>query len=318
MSGEDDLEIHGHVPVLGDEIVYWLQPKTHGCYVDCTLGPGGASGRILEACGHEGRLIAIDQDPHAIELARETLKAYVHNVSFCCGNFRDLRSILDSLGINQVDGFLFDLGISSIQLGEPERGFSFQQEGPIDMRMDPSQSITAGELVNTLPEEELANVIYEFGEERLSRRIARGIVRQRTSSPLRTTSELASVIQKSVPPAYRYGRLHPATRTFQALRIAVNNELAAIAPALHEAVDRLAPGGRVCVISFHSLEDRLVKYTFRDLSQLSNPKVKILTKKPCVASLEERKRNPRSRSAKLRVVEKIQGIPEDQERSLPK
>ncbi|MDT7043335.1 16S rRNA (cytosine(1402)-N(4))-methyltransferase RsmH [Candidatus Nitronereus thalassa] len=317
MSGGGDLEIHGHVPVLGDEIVYWLQPKPHGCYVDCTLGLGGTARRILQACGPEAHLIAIDQDPHAIESAREALRPHFSNVSFCHGNFRDLSSILDTLGISQVDGFLFDLGISSAQLAEPDRGFSFQHEGPIDMRMDPSQSLTAGELVNTLPEEELANVIYEFGEERLSRRIARGIVRQRTLSPLRTTSELASVIQKSVPPAYRHGRLHPATRTFQALRIAVNNELAAITPALHNAVDRLVPGGRVCVISFHSLEDRLVKYTFRALSQPSQAKVKILTKKPCVASLEERKKNPRSRSAKLRVVEKISEGPAIQEKGHP-
>lgn len=273
--------------------------------MDCTLGPGGLAARILQACDNV-RLIAIDQDPHALALARETLKPYLANVSFHCGNFRDLRSILDSEGVGQVDGILFDLGLSSVQLAHADRGFSFQQDGPLDMRMNPSQPVTAGDLVNTLSESELANVIYEFGEERLSRRIAKGIVKQRTSAPLRTTSELASVIQRSVPPAYRHGRLHPATRTFQALRIAVNNELAAITPALHEAVDRLAPGGRVCVISFHSLEDRLVKYTFRELSQQPDKGVKVLTKKPCVASAEERKRNPRARSAKLRVLEKIQ------------
>jgi len=306
MSGGNESENQGHVPVLVDEVVFWLQPKPHGCYVDCTLGPGGTSARILQASGPDGRLIAIDQDPHAIELARDTLKPYIANVSFHCGNFRDLQSILDSAGVSQVDGILFDLGISSVQLADANRGFSFQQDGPLDMRMNPSFPQTAGELVNTLPETELANVIFEFGEERLSRRIARGIVRKRTSSPLRTTSELASVVQQSVPPAYRYGRLHPATRTFQALRIAVNNELAVIAPALIDAVDRLAPGGRMCAISFHSLEDRLVKYTFRTLSQESGQHVKVLTKKPCVATVEERKRNPRARSAKLRVLEKTQ------------
>ncbi len=314
MNGGNDKENKGHVPVLVDEIVSWLRPTTHGCYVDCTIGPGGTSARILQACGPDGRLIAIDQDPDALELARETLKPYIQNVLLHCGNFRDLRSILDSAGVGQVDGILFDLGISSVQLADADRGFSFQQDGPLDMRMNPSLSMTAGELVNTLPETELANVIFEFGEERLSRRIARGIVRQRTSSPLRTTSELASVIQQSVPPAYRYGRLHPATRTFQALRIAVNNELAVITPALHDAADRLVPGGRMCVISFHSLEDRLVKYTFRDLSQQSDQPVAVLTKKPCVASVEERKQNPRARSAKLRVLEKNQDIPDIQEK----
>jgi len=316
MRSDEELIAHVHIPVLVDEVVLWLQPKPNGCYVDCTLGPGGTASRILQACGNNGRLIAIDQDAHAIELARETLKPYIDNVTFHHGNFRDLGSILDSIGVSQVDGILFDLGISSVQLAVPERGFSFQEDGPLDMRMDPSQGVTAGDLVNRMPETELANIIYEFGEERLSRRIARAIVRERASSPLRTTSELASVIQRSVPPSYRHGRLHPATRTFQALRIAVNNELAAITPALHEAVDRLAPGGRVCVISFHSLEDRLVKYTFRDLAQQPDQGVKILTKKPCVASEEERKRNPRARSAKLRVLEKLPEAAELEEGSV--
>ena len=278
--------------------------------MDCTLGPGGMAAKVLKVCAPTGRLIAIDQDPQAIQRARETLKPYMASVWFHCGNFQDLGSILDTAGCGQVDGVFFDLGISSVQLDDAERGFSFQQEGPLDMRMSPSKGITAAELVNTLPEEKLANVIYEFGEERLSRRIAKGIVKQRTISPFRTTSELATVIQQSVPPAYRYGRLHPATRTFQALRIAVNNELAAITPALYEAVDRLAPNGRLCVISFHSLEDRLVKYTFRTLSEDSDKGVKILTKKPCIASQEERKRNPRSRSAKLRVLEKYPDFPD--------
>ena len=299
--------IHSHSPVLIDEVIFWLQPKPHGCYVDCTLGPGGMAARILEVCAPTGRLIAIDQDPLAIERARETLKPYITSAWFHCGNFQDLASILDAAGCGQVNGILFDLGVSSVQLDDAERGFSFQQEGPLDMRMNPSNDTTAAELVNSLPEKELANVIYEFGEERLSRRIAKGIVKQRTISPFRTTSELATVIQQSVPPAYRYGRLHPATRTFQALRIAVNNELDAITPALHEAVDRLAPNGRLCVISFHSLEDRLVKCMFRSLSQDGDKRVKILLKKPCTASPEERKRNRRSRSAKLRVLEKQLG-----------
>lgn len=312
MNCGENVDVHSHIPVLADEVVFWLQPKPHGCYVDCTLGLGGTAARILEASSPSGKLIAIDRDRHAIERARESLKPYIRNVEFHCGNFRDLQSILDAAGCEQVDGILFDLGVSSMQLDDPERGFSFQHEGPLDMRMDPSQKTTAGELVNTLPETELANVIYEFGEERFSRRIAKGIVKQRNSSPLRTTMELATVIQQSVPPAYRHGRLHPATRTFQALRIAVNNELAAITPAINEAADRLAPGGRLCVISFHSLEDRLVKYTFRSLSQQADKGIKVLTKKPYVASTEERKQNPRARSAKLRVLEKNSDAPEGQ------
>ena len=299
-------------------MIFWLQPKPHGYYVDCTLGPGGMAARILKVCAPTGRLIAIDRDPQAIERAKEALRPYIASVWFHCGNFQDLASILDTAGCSQVDGVLFDLGISSVQLDDAERGFSFQQEGPLDMRMSPSKGMTAAELVNTLPEKELANVIYEFGEERLSRRIAKGIVRQRAISPFRTTSELATVIQRSVPPAYRYGRLHPATRTFQALRIAVNNELAAITPALHEATDRLAPSGRLCVISFHSLEDRLVKYAFRTLSEDGDKRVKILTKKPCIASPEERKRNPRSRSAKLRVLEKHPDLPDIYEKAVSK
>ena len=300
--------IQSHIPVLVDQVIFWLQPKPHGYYVDCTLGPGGMAARILKFCAPTGHLIAIDQDPQAIERARENLKPYIANVWFHCGNFQDLASILDAAGCGEVNGVLFDLGISSVQLDDAGRGFSFQQEGPLDMRMNTSKGMTAAELVNTLPEKELANVIYEFGEERLSRRIAKGIVKQRTISFFRTTSELATVIRQSVPPAYRYGRLHPATRTFQALRIAVNNELAAIPPALYEAADRLAPSGRLCVISFHSLEDRLVKYTFRTLSEDGKKRVKILTKKPCIALPEERKQNPRSRSAKLRVLEKHQDL----------
>ena len=303
-----EITIQSHVPVLVDQVVFWLQPKPHGYYVDCTLGPGGMAARILKVCAPTGHLIAIDQDPQAIERARETLKPYIANVWFHCGNFQDLASILDAAGCGEVNGVLFDLGISSVQLDDADRGFSFQKEGPLDMRMNTSKGMTAAELVNTLPEKELANVIYEFGEERLSRRIAKGIVKQRTISFFRTTSELATVIRQSVPPAYRYGRLHPATRTFQALRIAVNNELAAIPPALYEAADRLAPSGRLCVISFHSLEDRLVKYTFRTLSEDGKKRVKILTKKPCIALPEERKQNPRSRSAKLRVLEKHQDL----------
>lgn len=313
---ERDQGTLGHIPVLCDEVIFWLQPQPFGCYVDCTLGLGGTSARILQASAPTGRLIAIDQDPQAIELARETLQPFIENVSFHCGNFRDLPTILDSAGISQADGFLFDLGISSAQLDDAERGFSFRQEGPLDMRMNRSQGKTAGELVNTLPETDLADLIYQFGEERLSRRIAKGIVRQREVSPLCTTSELASVIQRCVPPSYRHGRIHPATRTFQALRIAVNNELAGITPALRHAVDRLAPGGRVCVISFHSLEDRLVKYTFRSLVKESGEHVKVLTKKPVVPSIEERKRNPRARSAKLRVLEKTQESVEGQLRGV--
>jgi 16S rRNA (cytosine1402-N4)-methyltransferase len=216
-----------------------------------------------------------------------------------------LKQHLAASGIGRVDGILFDLGVSSAQLEEPTRGFSFQGDSPLDMRMDQSMSGTAADLVNRWPEAQLADTIFQFGEERFSRRIARAIVHARERHPLATTKELVSVIEGAVPANYRHGRIHCATRTFQAFRIAVNQELDFLEPALRDAVDVLSPGGRLCVISFHSLEDRIVKHTFRALSGKNDPALWVLTKKPQVPTREESNRNPRSRSAKLRAAQRI-------------
>ena len=221
------------------------------------------------------------------------------------GNHQDLKRHLAGVGISKVDGVIFDFGVSSPQLDDPSRGFSFQQEGPLDMRMDQTTGSTAAELVSSCPEGELADIIFQYGEERYSRRIARAIVRERECRPIETTGALASVIAGSVPSSYRHGRLDCATRTFQALRIAVNRELESLEPSLRDAVDVLAPGGRICAISFHSLEDRIVKHTFRSVAQGSEARLAILTKKPVVPAEEECRANPRARSAKLRVAERL-------------
>lgn len=292
-----------HIPVLLDEVLVWLKPRPDGCYVDCTLGQGGIAQRILEQTTPGGMFIGIDQDPRAISRALVLLKPYLARAQFYCKNFQHIASVMEAAGMNQADGILFDLGISSAQLADPSRGFSFQNDGPLDMRMSPSQEITAERLLYSLSESELARIIYDFGEERFSRRIAKAIIKAKEEFKLQTTFELSSVIQQAVPHSYRHGRLHPATRTFQALRIAVNNELNILPQALQDAAEVLAPGGRLCVISFHSLEDRLVKHTFRTLAEESRRRFLILTKKPCTPTLEERQRNRRSRSAKLRVLE---------------
>lgn len=216
-----------------------------------------------------------------------------------------MKQLLRDHDIAAVDGALFDLGVSSPQLDNANRGFSFQEDGPLDMRMDQSTGTTAGQLVNTLPESELADLIFQYGEERFSRRIARAIVRARERQALASTQDLTRVIKDSVPAAYRHGRIHCATRTFQALRIAVNRELDVLEPAVRDAVDMLRPGGRIAVISFHSLEDRIVKHTFRALSERPHPKVKVLTKRPDIPSEAECLANPRARSAKLRVAERL-------------
>jgi 16S rRNA (cytosine1402-N4)-methyltransferase len=269
------------------------------------VGYSGHAEKILEASGSNSRLIGFDRDEVAIAASREKLTRFGGRVLLFHGHFVDLKQHLTLSGISQVDGILFDLGVSSPQLEEPARGFSFQEDGPLDMRMDQSMSGTAAELVNRWPEAQLADTIFQFGEERFSRRIARAIVCARQRHPLATTKELVSVIEGAVPANYRHGRLHCATRTFQALRIAVNQELDCLEPALRDAVDVLSPGGRLCVISFHSLEDRIVKHTLRTLSSTDYPKVVVLTKKPQIPSREESGRNPRSRSAKLRAAQRV-------------
>jgi 16S rRNA (cytosine1402-N4)-methyltransferase len=290
---------------MSEEVLLLLVRGTDRTYLDCTVGYSGHAEKILEASGSNSRLIGFDRDEVAIAASREKLARFGGRVLLFHGHFVDLKQHLTLSGISQVDGILFDLGVSSPQLEEPARGFSFQEDGPLDMRMDQSMSGTAAELVNRWPEAQLADTIFQFGEERFSRRIARAIVCARQRHPLATTKELVSVIEGAVPANYRHGRLHCATRTFQALRIAVNQELDCLEPALRDAVDVLSPGGRLCVISFHSLEDRIVKHTLRRLSSTDYPKVVVLTKKPQVPSREESGRNPRSRSAKLRAAQRV-------------
>ena len=281
-----------HVPVLGQALMTGLRLCPGGLYLDTTVGGGGHSRFILETAP-DSHVIAIDRDDQAIAAAQATLAPYSDRVSFWQGNFAEY-----DLGDRQFDGVITDLGVSSAQLDIPERGFSFRYEAPLDMRMDRRQTLTAADIINHWDEVKLADTFYLYGEERRSRRIARQIVGQR---PFQTTTELAEAISRCVPYKYRYGRIHPATRTFQALRIAVNQELSALETLLQRAPTWLKPGGRIGVISFHSLEDRLVKNAFRATSEL-----KVLTKKPITAQSEEIKANPRSRSAKLRLAEKIE------------
>jgi 16S rRNA (cytosine1402-N4)-methyltransferase len=301
-----------HEPVLYKEIIHALQPKSPGRYVDGTVGAGGHARGILEACAPDGCLLGFDLDPQALVLARETLAPYGQRVRLVQASYESLTATLREAGWDSVDGMLLDLGVSSMQLDTPERGFSFQYEAPLDMRFSPENPVTAASLVNSLDEDELAGLLYRYGEEQNGRRIARAIVKAR---PLHTTRELAAVIEAVSP---RKRGIHPATRTFQALRIAVNAELAAVANVLPQAVTSLRSGGRLAVISFHSLEDRIVKDFFREQSRdLVNPPyepiyeterkatLKEISRKPITASEEEIRHNPRARSAKLRVAEKL-------------
>jgi 16S rRNA (cytosine1402-N4)-methyltransferase len=299
------MEVSRHIQVMAKEVLFWLAREGRRAYLDCTVGYSGHAEKLLEASGSDSRLIGFDRDVAAIAASRERLARFGDRVLLIHGHFVDLKQHLAANGIGQVDGILFDLGVSSKQLEEPARGFSFQGEGPLDMRMDQSKGETAADLINRWPESQLADTIFQFGEERFSRRIARAIVRARERHPLSTTKELVSVIAGAVPANYRHGRIHCATRTFQAIRIAVNQELDCLEPALRDAVDVLSPGGRLCVISFHSLEDRIVKHTFRALSGKDNPSLTVLTKRPQVPTREESERNPRSRSAKLRAAQRL-------------
>jgi len=302
-----------HQPVLYKEIIHALQPRRGGRYVDGTLGAGGHARGILEACAPDGQLLGLDVDPQALALARETLAPHEQRLHLAQASFTSLSAQLKALGWDSVDGIVLDLGASSMQFDTAERGFSFQHDAPLDMRFGPHALQTAADIVNTYAEGELADVIYEYGEERDSRKIARAIVKAR---PLHTTRELAAVIEAVSP--RRGDRIHPATRTFQALRIAVNDELASIREVLPQAVASLSLGGRLAVISFHSLEDRIVKDFFREQSKdLVNPPyeqrypverraiIKEVNRKPIQPSEEETKNNSRARSAKLRIAEKV-------------
>jgi 16S rRNA (cytosine1402-N4)-methyltransferase len=299
------MEVPRHIPVMVEEVLFWLVQEGARIYLDCTVGYSGHAEKLLEATGPGSRLIGLDRDAVAITASRDRLARFGDRVRLLHGHFVDLKQHLAASGIGRVDGILFDLGVSSAQLEEPTRGFSFQGDSPLDMRMDQSMGGTAADLINRWPEAQLADTIFQFGEERFSRRIARAIVHVRKRHPLATTKELVSVIEGAVPANYRHGRIHCATRTFQAFRIAVNQELDCLEPALRDAVDMLSPGGRLCVISFHSLEDRIVKHTFRALSGKNDPALLVLTKKPQVPTREESDRNPRSRSAKLRAAQRV-------------
>jgi len=295
------LEYH-HTPVLLAEVVAGLLPRPGGRYIDGTVGGGGHAAAILEASAPDGRLLGIDCDPAALTAAAARLAPYSDRVTLVRGSFREIGRLATTSGLVQVQGVLLDLGVSSYQLDTPERGFSFQASAPLDMRLDPDAPVTAAHLVNDLPEQELADLIFRYGEERASRRIARAIVEARRRKPIATTDELAAIVSRAL--GGRRGRIHPATRTFQALRIAVNDELASLEAALPQIVELLAAGGRMAIISFHSLEDRIVKHFMRAEAQAG--RLRIITRKPIEASSEEQQINPRSRSARLRVAERMQ------------
>lgn len=291
-----------HQPALPDEVLQYLAPRPGGVIVDGTVGTGGHSAMILPRLLPQGRLLAIDRDPEALALARHRLTEFEPQVTVLHGNYRELPRHLGARGIAGVDGILLDLGMSSLHVERAERGFSFSKEGPLDMRMDPAQDATAASLVNRLTADELSTLLRQFGEERFAARIARRIVEARRAAPITTTTQLARLTLEAVPPAARHGRLHPSTRTFQALRIAVNDELGALEQFLSEAHGWLNPGGRLVVLSFHSLEDRLVKRAFADGARAGIWTV--LTKKPVRPSAGEVARNPRARSTRLRAVER--------------
>jgi 16S rRNA (cytosine1402-N4)-methyltransferase len=287
-----------HVPVLLGAVLYWLQPRPGAVLVDGTLGGGGHTGALAQAVGSEGLVVAIDRDPAAVQSAAERLGG--PPVRLAQANFCDLPEVLGQMGIKQVDGVLLDLGLSSDQLADESRGFSFSAAGSLDLRFDPLSGEPARRLINRLSEAHLTQLISSYGEERYSPRIAREIVRQRREHPIETSAELAELVRRCVPSPPGGQRIDPATRTFQALRIAVNDELKSLNIALRRIPDCLRPGGRMAVISFHSLEDRPVKEAFR-----TDGRLKALTRRPVRPSEEEIARNPRSRSAKLRVAERI-------------
>jgi 16S rRNA (cytosine1402-N4)-methyltransferase len=297
-----------HVPVLVAEVLRFLRPHADGLYVDATTGEGGHCEALLQASAPTARVIGIDRDAEVLDVARQRLACFGTRVHVLHGHTIDIRTALDGLGVSRVDGILLDLGISSYQLEKSERGFSFMRDGPLDMRMDRNAEQTAAMLINALEEAELIKVIQNYGEERWARRIARAITRARRRAPLRTTQELAALITQVVPSTPRPGRIHPATRTFQAFRIAVNQELSKLEGSLRSAAACLNQGGRLCVIAYHSLEDRIVKRTFQALAAPPDetvPGFRLLTRKPVISSINERQTNPRARSAKLRVLERL-------------
>jgi len=307
-----------HVPVLLDECIEGLNIKNGGIYVDGTIGGAGHSKEIAKFMGPDGILIGIDQDINAINAATERLKAYGDRVKIINDNFKNMKSIVHSLGFDKVDGILLDLGVSSHQLDEGERGFSYMKDAALDMRMDRNNPLTAEIIVNEWSEEEIHNIIKQYGEERWAKRIAEFIVRERQKQRIASTQQLVDIIKNAIPASARREGPHPAKRTFQALRIAVNDELGILEKAILDGVDILKPEGRICIITFHSLEDRIVKNTFSKLEKPCTcppripqcicgqvPLIKIISRKPITANSEELEKNPRARSAKLRVAERL-------------
>jgi 16S rRNA (cytosine1402-N4)-methyltransferase len=290
-----------HEPVLLAETIALLEPARGGLFVDCTVGLGGHARAALQAGA--SRLIGLDRDPIALQVAREALAPWGDRVELVHADYRELRRVLAARSIDGVDGALADLGVSSMQFDAEGRGFSFRRDEPLDMRMDQTQGPTAADLIADAGEEEIANVIYQFGEERFSRRIARRIVEAREASPIATTGQLAAIVRRAVP-RKGYQRIDPATRTFQALRIWVNRELEGLDDFLIDASRLLRTGARLAVITFHSLEDRIVKHVFRALAT-GGEALRVLTRKPVVAGGDELARNPRARSAKLRAIERL-------------
>ncbi|MDO8678782.1 MAG: 16S rRNA (cytosine(1402)-N(4))-methyltransferase RsmH [Acidobacteriota bacterium] len=291
-----------HVPVLLDEVRSLLLPERGGTFVDCTVGLGGHARMLLE--GGAARLIAIDRDTDALAIARASLAEFGDRVTFVHADYRSLADVLDAQGETTVSGVLADLGVSSMQLDSDGRGFSFKRDEPLDMRMDRTQGETAAELIDRVDETELADLIYRFGEERRSRQVARGIVTARAQSPITTTGRLAEIVRRGVA-ARGWQRIDPATRTFQALRIWVNGELDGLESFIGTSAARLQPGGRLAVIAFHSLEDRVVKHTLRELARRDEAAITVLTKHPVIASDAEAAVNPRARSAKLRAAVRV-------------
>jgi 16S rRNA (cytosine1402-N4)-methyltransferase len=306
--------VENHIPVLLPELIQALKPEAGKIYVDCTFGRGGHTQLLLESMGDGGRLIAMDRDPQSFSTGRE-MAAQDARLTFVASRFSEFNDVLDQQDVKGIDGVMMDLGVSSPQLDDAGRGFSFMQDGPLDMRMDPTSGLSAAQWLNTAAEIDIANVIYQFGEERYSRRIAREIVAKRTQHPLTTTADLVNVVLAASPKKEKHK--HPATRTFQAVRIHVNNELGELRTALTDIAARLNKGGRLAVISFHSLEDRIVKRFFREMcrgddlpaglpvtADMLNVTMKLVGK-PIKASETELQQNPRARSAVLRIAEKI-------------
>jgi 16S rRNA (cytosine1402-N4)-methyltransferase len=292
-----------HIPVMLQEVVEYMNLPVGGVFVDCTIGLAGHASTLAKKLGETGRIIGIDRDMAALRQAEESLRGLGPKCSFVHADFRKIDTVLNELGVEQVDGILLDLGISSLQLDDPARGFSLNLPGPLDMRMDQEGAFSAYDLINSLSEKEISSILKIYGEERLHNRIAHFLVNERVKHPIESTTELRDVVLKALPPRYKRQKIHPATRTFQAFRIAVNRELESLEMALDKCLGILKPHGRICVISFHSLEDRIVKHKFRAFAK--EGKISLVFKKPLRPTDEEVQLNSRSRSACLRVAEKI-------------